>query len=534
MKKKNSIYAFAIVLLLLSVSVLRAQTYFSDDFENGKAKWITGGGNWDTLSTTYSSSNHCITDSRVGNYAHNSDPTMILSQSLNLSSTCIPTLTFFHKYNLWASGCGGAPTYDYLYLEVSTNGGFNWNQIKSWTGSNKAWSHEQFDLSNYKFNLVKFRFRLSSHNGCGQNADGWYVDDVKVQEYITSNPTFVFPFSDNFENGKNNWLLGGFNWDTSSVNPNSGMRCLTDSKTGNYIHNSDPSITMSGVLNLSNTIFPVLTFFHKYNLWASGCGGAPTYDNIYLEISTNGGFNWILLNPTPWQGTNNSWTQAQFDLSNYKSDKVKIRYRISSHNGCGSSADGASFDDVSIYDFDPSYINLNLKVILEGMYNSGTNEMSMQDTLKVYLRNASNNALRDSAKGVISPFTLSGQFYFLNAPTGNYRLVIKHRNSIETWSKSVNLVRGDGSVNNFDFTTSADQAYGNNQILKGTKYCIYSGDVNQDGIVDATDVGLIDNAASNGETGYLNTDLTGDSFVDGSDLSIGDNNAANFVSVSRP
>ncbi|MBV6478420.1 MAG: hypothetical protein HGGPFJEG_01175 [Ignavibacteria bacterium] len=543
MKIKNSIYAFGIVLLLLSVSSLRAQTYFSDDFENGKAKWIIGGGNWDTLSSTYSSSNHCLTDSRTGNYTYNSDPTVTLAQSINLSGTTSPVLSFYHRYDLAYPICNYTQYYDYIYLEISSNGGFSWSQIKVWTGGNRAWTHEQFTLSNYKYNLVKFRFRLSSHNGCSSVADGWYIDDVKVQEFISTNPTFVFPFSDNFENGKYNWFLGGFNWDTSKVNPNSGMFCLTDSKSGNYAWNSDPIIVMSGVLNLSKTNFPVLTFYHRYSLASPICNYTQYYDYIYLDVSTNGGFTWVALPPQPplnqppWHGSNNTWTSEQFDLSNYKSDKVKIRYRISSHNGCGSSADGASFDDVSIYDFNPAYINLNLKLLFEGMFDSGANEMAIQDTVTVFLRNAASPyTIKDTAKGVISPFTLSGQFYFHKPHTGNYYIVVNHRNTIVTWSKNggVYLVKGDGSVNNYDFTTSASQAYGNNQILKGTKYCIYSGDVNQDGIVDASDVGLIDNDASIGATGYLNNDLTGDSYVDGSDLSIADNNATNFITASRP
>ncbi|MBL8008845.1 MAG: hypothetical protein JNJ56_15090, partial [Ignavibacteria bacterium] len=80
-------------------------------------------------------------------------------------------------------------------------------------------------------------------------------------------------------------------------------------------------------------------------------------------------------------------------------------------------------------------------------------------------------------------------------PSGNYYIVVKHRNSIETWSNVVALVRGDGSVYYYDFTTAACQAFGCNQILKGTKYCIYSGDSNQDGIVDASDLSAVENDA---------------------------------------
>ncbi|MBK7159720.1 MAG: hypothetical protein IPH77_14580 [Ignavibacteria bacterium] len=71
-------------------------------------------------------------------------------------------------------------------------------------------------------------------------------------------------------------------------------------------------------------------------------------------------------------------------------------------------------------------------------------------------------------------------------------------------------------------------------ILKGTKYCIYSGDVNQDGIIDASDLSEVDNDAFNSLSGYVRTDVTGDDFVDAEDVSIVDNNAYNSVSVIRP
>ena len=66
------------------------------------------------------------------------------------------------------------------------------------------------------------------------------------------------------------------------------------------------------------------------------------------------------------------------------------------------------------------------------------------------------------------------------------------------------------------------------------RFGIYGGDVNQDGVVDATDAGAIDNDAFNFVTGYVSTDLTGDNVVDASDAAITDNNAFNFVSKITP
>jgi hypothetical protein len=86
----------------------------------------------------------------------------------------------------------------------------------------------------------------------------------------------------------------------------------------------------------------------------------------------------------------------------------------------------------------------------------------------------------------------------------------------------------------YDFTSSQTQAYGNNLAVKNGKWCIYNGDVNQDGIVDGTDVAAVDNANSAFSTGYLVTDLNGDGIIDGSDLAIIDNNNNAFIAKYLP
>jgi len=117
-------------------------------------------------------------------------------------------------------------------------------------------------------------------------------------------------------------------------------------------------------------------------------------------------------------------------------------------------------------------------------------------------------------------------------PNGSYYFVIKSKNTLETWSASPQTITGDSL--SYDFTTAISQAFGNNMVLVNGKWCFYSGDVNQDGVIDASDISLTDNDAYNNVSGDVVTDLNGDEFVDASDLSIVDNNVFNFVSVVRP
>ncbi|MEO8209347.1 MAG: plastocyanin/azurin family copper-binding protein [bacterium] len=173
---------------------------------------------------------------------------------------------------------------------------------------------------------------------------------------------------------------------------------------------------------------------------------------------------------------------------------------------------------------------LNLTSIIEGLWNGSS---MVSDTVKVYLRNSINPfskadstkvKLNSSGNGILS-FSLTGN--------GSYYIVVTHRNSIETWSKLPQTFSAGATIN-YNFTTSADKAFGNNLTLKAGKYTIYSGDVNQDGTVDLSDLSLIDNDAFNFIAGYVVADVNGDETVDIADAAIADNNAFNFVIVMKP
>jgi hypothetical protein len=186
-------------------------------------------------------------------------------------------------------------------------------------------------------------------------------------------------------------------------------------------------------------------------------------------------------------------------------------------------------------DFINSDLNIDINEPFEGFLNAPTNRLNIRDTVTAYLRTYTSPYYKvDSAKAVIDSITFTGNFAFKNAATGNYYIQTKHRNSLETWSKAggVNLVKG--STNSYNFSTAITQAYGNNLKLNGTQWCTYSGDVDQNGSIDLTDILQIYNAASIFTTGYAVTDLTGDGITDLNDILIAYNNAVNFVSVQRP
>lgn len=193
---------------------------------------------------------------------------------------------------------------------------------------------------------------------------------------------------------------------------------------------------------------------------------------------------------------------------------------------------GTDFDYLTIKY--PGSLQLNATILMEGFYNENTNRLNRKDTLTAYLRNISfPHAIVDSGKSVIDTLNFRCGFCFNNAPAGTYYIAIKHRNSIETWSKTGGEVFSKSSPVYYDFTASASQAYGSNLVLKGSRYCIFSGNINQDGIIDASDQSQVDNDSFSGLSGsFLSSDVNGDNYVDASDVGIVDNNRS--VVISRP
>ena len=182
-----------------------------------------------------------------------------------------------------------------------------------------------------------------------------------------------------------------------------------------------------------------------------------------------------------------------------------------------------------------SSFTLNLTGIAEGFYFAGTNTMT-PDTMRVYLRNSSFPfTIVDSGKAMLNS-SGEGIFTFSNiANNTGYFIQLKHRNSVETWSSSPqSFINGTLS---FSFVTSASQAYGSNLVQVNSlpaRYAVYSGDVNQDGTIDAGDLSQVENDAANSLTGYEQSDVTGDDYVDAGDLSIVENNAASGITAVTP
>jgi hypothetical protein len=187
----------------------------------------------------------------------------------------------------------------------------------------------------------------------------------------------------------------------------------------------------------------------------------------------------------------------------------------------------------------------NLTTYLEGLYTSGIGNHHAQDEMgdhfhgpvadkvTVKLANASTHTV-DYVSPVANLYTNGKCSFTVPASlSGSYYLVVNHRNGIETWSASPLVF--SGSALNYNFTDAASKAYGNNMIqVDPGKWAFFSGDVNQDDIVDSGDLNLVDNASTAITMGYVTEDVNGDGLVDSGDMIAVDNNSTAIVYVKSP
>ncbi|MFZ1320716.1 MAG: hypothetical protein WAT71_04095 [Ignavibacteria bacterium] len=244
------------------------------------------------------------------------------------------------------------------------------------------------------------------------------------------------------------------------------------------------------------------TLVYKYD--PSELNGKPE-SLLQLFKSTNSGGTWLLQN----------------GLLNYSAKQISI----------------TGLNSFSRWSADSTAASASITIIPQAFYNASSNRLNMSDTVRGYLRNTSPPyILVDSAIEILDYIALKVAYKFDQASTGFYYIQMKHRNSIETWSKfGVNFF--DDNTMNYDFAFAANQAFGDNQTqvdASPLRFAIWSGDVNQDGFIDVTDGGLIDNDAANFTTGYVPTDVNGDDIVDVEDAVFADNNGLNFVGKITP
>ena len=166
------------------------------------------------------------------------------------------------------------------------------------------------------------------------NNDNVSMGSNEVQPNYTI-PENVFPFFEDAEGGKLKWSFG-WPWGTTSNQKYSGQSSWTDSPGINYSENANT--TLVTYLNLTDSLNPVLTFWHRYFL-------EEAHDFVKLEVSTDDGNNWTSLRT--YTGIEQIWNQEHVNLKAYAGHgHLGLRFRLTSDSA--NQQDGWYMDDLKI------------------------------------------------------------------------------------------------------------------------------------------------------------------------------------------
>lgn len=168
------------------VTVGAINTLFFDNAETGIGNWTRSGNGkqWDTTYITFWKGAKSFADSRYGNSSSNTVNYFALNNNINLAGTINPRIEFAAK---WAT----EPGFDYVRIQVSTNGGTSWVNLPGRYTSTvsgqpsysamKYWVYEQVNLNAYIGQTIKVRFYYYTDNGLP--GDGFYFDDFRIVDY---------------------------------------------------------------------------------------------------------------------------------------------------------------------------------------------------------------------------------------------------------------------------------------------------------------------------------------------------------------
>ena len=196
-------------------------------------------------------------------------------------------------------------------------------------------------------------------------------------------------------------------------------------------------------------------------------------------------------------------------------------------NNCGIAVSGTPIT------INSSAVILNLKIIIEGYYKGNglmTEVVSpgICDTVTIELcENVFPFNVVYTSRSIVNASGNGAFNYPLSADGGSFYIAVNNHNTLKTWSSNPLLFSMNTS---YDFTTSASQAFGNNQKNLGDgRFALYSGDVNQDNQINRSDFDELKDAIQLFPFGYLIKDLTGDYLIESSDFSLLENNIGRII-----
>jgi uncharacterized protein (TIGR02145 family) len=167
-------------------------------------------------------------------------------------------------------------------------------------------------------------------------------------------------FYDEMENGPGNWTMENYRmtdiqWHLTSYNTYSSSKSwwCGNETTADY---DNDSTVQEAIISPSILLPPVecnITLeFHE--MWEV----EGNYDQCYIDISTDGGYNWDRIREGI-PGSSEGWITTSLNISNYWNQTVKIRFFFDTGDDVANNFPGWFIDDVKIFVDDFNFLSLS-------------------------------------------------------------------------------------------------------------------------------------------------------------------------------
>jgi len=148
-----------------------------DDFEAGMGKWQSDN-KWSAQRGWGHSGRYSLHNSISGNYENNVDSWVEYEFSFDLSQLDAAHISYWTRHLIQQD-------HDFGYMEVSADGGQNWNQLgEAYTGLKGKWEQDSRLLTEYcgpSFEDIRIRFHFVSDSTATYR--GWDIDDINIYPY---------------------------------------------------------------------------------------------------------------------------------------------------------------------------------------------------------------------------------------------------------------------------------------------------------------------------------------------------------------
>jgi subtilisin-like proprotein convertase family protein len=381
------------------------------------------------------------------------------------------------------------------------------------------------------------------------NREHTYVGDLKVTLSTPGGNTIIFdrPGSPLTSLGNSADMNGSYTFTTTATSILPQTASVSSVVAGNVVNGSykpSDSSNPDAAHNWTGLTFP-LAINGNWTLTISDNAGSDAGDLISWSISVPAIYSHVFSGP----GAIGTVNCGSSNCENASATVTNATPGLQTFSVVTTSPDGCTVSSNVNVQTSCSTV-LNLKMFIDGFYR-GSNTMTavadkithptLCDTVTVELHET------------VSPYNLAytvkdtlntngnGKFTFPSAAYNqSYFIVVHHRNALETWSKTPVLFNA-ASIN-YDFTTAASKAFGNNQKDLGDgNFALWSGDVTngftsgvQNGAITLADFNEVKNTVQGFDTGYKINDLTGDGIIEASDFSLMENNYVLSIVLMRP